>query len=249
MSARRNLVTGILFILMCGVVWGSVASDLQTAQKEKKVVFLIVTEMGATGIEQAKSTVKEAMKSVPKSTMIELNRSIAENVDLVGKYRVGSAPVPLILVIASNGAVAGGLPSANANAEVLTQIVPSPKKAEMLLALQAGQAIFLTASKSSMTGKAKVFDACAAACGQLKDKSVNVKVDMDDPGETAFLEELKINTASTEPVTVVINAQGQVAGNFTGAVEVGPLVMAATKKVTGGCCPPGSGKSCGPTKK
>ena len=51
------------------------------------------------------------------------------------------------------------------------------------------------------------------------------------------------------PITYVVNAQGQVASMFTGIAEAKSLVDAAKKKVSSGCCPPGSGKTCGPTKK
>ncbi len=43
---------------------------------------------------------------------------------------------------------------------------------------------------------------------------------MDDPAEAAFLTQMKVNLASTEPVTLVVNAQGQVTGTYTGAADV-----------------------------
>ena len=64
------------------------------------------------------------------------------------------------------------------------------------------------------------------------------------PGQVTFGD-------ATEPITLVINAQGQITGTYTGTADVASLAQAATKKA-GGCCPStvqGGSKSCGPTKK
>jgi hypothetical protein len=85
----------------------------------------------------------------------------------------------------------------------------------------------------------------------MGDKCQTIQIDIDDPQEKAFLTQLKVNLASTEPVTLVINAQGQVTGTYAGAVDLPVLVQAATKKA-GGCCPPkvqSGAPSCPPTKK
>ena len=74
---------------------------------------------------------------------------------------------------------------------------------------------------------------------------------MDDPAEIPFLNSLKVNLAATAPVTLVVNAQGQVTGNYAGVVAAGDLAQAATKKATG-CCPStvaGGSQSCAPPKK
>lgn len=89
------------------------------------------------------------------------------------------------------------------------------------------------------------------ACGQLQDRCTTVQIDMDDPAETAFLTSMKVDMASTDPVTLVINAQGQVAGTYNGTPDATLLVQAATKKV-GGCCPStvqNPNASCAPPKK
>ncbi|MDD4051554.1 MAG: hypothetical protein PHR28_06620 [candidate division Zixibacteria bacterium] len=117
-------------------------------------------------------------------------------------------------------------------------------------ALQAGKAVFVTASRKGMAAESGVMSACAAACGQMAGKSAAVQIDLDDPAEVAFIQELKLKPEAAQPTTVVINTQGQITGAFNGPVEVGNLVQAATKKA-GGCCPGGAASSagCGPTKK
>jgi len=226
------------------------AEELEKAASKGKTVFLVVTEPTVNGTEAARELARTAGKQVKNSTVIELNRIDQANAALVTKYRLTAAPVPLILVIARNGAIAGGLPAASVTSEQLVKMAPTAKKAEVLKAVQDGQSVLITAASKGMLMETSVSSACATACGQMQGKCTSIKINLDDDDELPFLNELKINPQSREPVTVVINAQGQVTGSFAGGVEVGNLVQAATKKA-GGCCPSGgaSSSSCGPTKK
>ncbi len=227
----------------------STTEQLQTAADEGKVAFVLVTEPGAAGVGQASQMIQSAMAQVPGAVMIESDRTDAANSDFVEKYKLAAAPVPLVLVYASNGVMAGGNIASELTTQQLVAIVPSPKKAEALKAIQAGQAVYVTASRPAMAAKADVAKGCAAACTQMQGKCVAIDVDMDDPAEQVFLTQLKVNVHSTEPVTVVINSKGQLTGSYTGGVEVDNLIASAKKVVASSCCPSGSGKSCGPTPK
>ncbi len=247
----RSFGLGILLLgLLTSLAAASAQNDVNSAAKNGKVAFILVTDQGATGVDQAKDMVAQAMKQVKKSVLVVLNRSDAANAELVAKFRLAGAPVPLILLTARNGALVGGLPAAQATADNLVAMVPSPKKAEVLLVLQTGKAVLISVSRKGMATKSGASAACAAACGQMKDQCVTVQIDMDDPAEAAFLGQMKVNRAYTEPVTLVVNAQGQVTATYAGAADVASLVQAATKRV-GGCCPStvqGGSQSCGPVK-
>ena len=246
-------VLGFLFLatgFLAPLAQASPQQDLDSAARQKKVAFILVTDQGATGVDQARDLIQQAMRQVQKSVLVELDRSSPGNTELVAKYRLATAPVPLILVAARNGILSGGVAAAQATSEKLVGMVPSPKKTEALEALQSGKAVLLSVSRKGMATQSGAKAACAAACGQLADKCITVQIDMDDPQEAGFLAAMKVNLASTEPVTLVINAQGQVAGTYAGAADVASLVQAATKKV-GGCCPStvqGCAKACAPAK-
>lgn len=248
----RSFALAILLLgLLVPLVAASASKDLDSAAKHEKIAFILVTDQGATGVDQAKETVKQAMKQVKKVELVELDRSDPANADLVAKYRLAGAPVPLILVAARNGVLAGGLPASQATAEKLVAMVPSPKKAEILKLLESGKAVLITASRKGMANQPGATSACAAACGQLQEKCALVEIDIDDPAEADFLTQMKISLVASEPVTLVINAQGQITGTYVGAVDVPALVQAATKRA-GGCCPPSvqnPNASCAPPKK
>jgi hypothetical protein len=241
------------FALLVGIIpmilWANPADDLKSAAEAGDVAFVLVTDPNVFDIDQARGIIGAAMGQIKKSVMIELDRSDPSNSDLVMKYRLAAAPVPLVLVFASNGALAGGKIAAQTTPEQLVSMVPTPKKSQVIQAIQSGKLVFITATRKSMASGSKVIGACAAACQQMKGNSVSIQVDMDDNNEVRFMNELKINRQSNKPVTVVINAKGQVTGTLEEALNAGNLVQAATQVASSGCCPAGSGKTCGPVRK
>jgi len=251
MSWHRLFCSLALVALFPLSLAASPAKDLETAAKKGKVAFVLVTEGTASDVSNAKATIQGVTKQNKKSVMVQLDRSDPANADLVAKYRLATIPVPMILAINPNGTISGAIQPDKATPETLSKMIPSPKNAEIIKALSEGNAVFITAYRKSMKSVETINSACAMACQQMAGKSVQVKIDMDDPAETAFLTEMKINMASTEPVTVVANPQGQIAGTYTGEMQIAQLVASATKKI-GGCCPKTVAKpdaSCGPTKK
>jgi hypothetical protein len=249
MSIRRALCTGVILLVIPGAIWASTAKDLEKAAEKGQVAFVLMTEGKTADVSMAKAAIQGVTKHNKKSVMVELDRGKPENANVVAKYKLATIPAPMILVVNPNGTISGAVLPERATAEALAKMIPSPKKAEVVNALSDGNAVFITAYRQDMASVEAVNSNCAAACQQMAGKSVQVKVDMDDPAESFFLSEMKINTTSIEPVTVVANPQGQIAGTFNGDVQVAQLVTTATKKV-GGCCPKTVSKpdaSCGPT--
>ncbi|NQU67097.1 MAG: hypothetical protein HQ510_04055 [Candidatus Marinimicrobia bacterium] len=243
MNYNRIVKVFIAVLVMTIHLNGAVTDELNTAMEDGNSVFLLVTEPNASGVNHARDIIATAMNQVDGSVLIEMDRTVKQNAALIAKYRVGTAPVPLILVIDENGTVAGGNIAAKLTAEKLHEMVPTPKKSEVLKAIQAGNSVFLTISRDSMVDNTIAKNNCFAACQQLKGKSIIVQLDIDDRKEQLFLQQLKVDPTSVEPVTVVFNSKGKVTETFKDIVDVGALVQAATK-VSGGCCPKGSGKSC-----
>jgi hypothetical protein len=249
MPARRIVTAIIIVVCLPLITFASTSQQLQSASENGQMAFVLVTDPSTRGVDQAKQLIQEAMTQVPGSVIIESNRADASNLEFVNKYRLSTAPLPLILVFTSDGIIAGGNIATKLNLQKLLDMVPSPKKAEILKAIQTGHSIYLTAFRPDMTSKSQVTKCCAAACSQMTGKGATIEVNMDDPAEEDLLKQLRVDMNSKEPVTVVINAKGQVTGSYTGAVEVDKLISSATKVVASGCCPSGSGASCGPTTK
>lgn len=251
MNTNRNSFVLMLIIGLLVVSGASAADRLNTIFEQGKTAFVIITEPDAPGLHQMQANVRQAIERVGNAGVVEIDRTDSLNAEFVKKYELADSPIPLVLVFAGNGALGGGVPVWNATPEMLVSFVPSPKKAIVLKAAEDGQAAYVIASRKSMPSAGEVSSGCAAACKKMKGTCIAIDVDMDDPTEQSFLKLLKVDLKSTEPVTVVVNAQGKMTGSFTGPVKVSQLVQAASRKISSGCCPPGSGKTCppAPTKK
>ncbi len=225
--------------------------ELNNAKKAKKTVFLIVTEKGLA-VEKALNVTKEAIKREKNSIIITMIRDDEANADLVNKFGLAGAPLPIILVIASNGVVVGGFRDIEATADALIKTIPAPKQAEVLQAINDKKAVFVIVSRKSFNDKAKAVENCKSTLTQLKNNAIIVEIDADDQKEKNFLTQIGVNGLLNSSVVVVTNCQGQITGKFDSTTDVKTLAAAATKVNRGGGCAPGAcgagAKGCGPKK-
>ena len=247
----KNLILSIVFTVFAVscIFSQGVKSEIDKAQQKGKSVFLVVTDNFEQNTEALMKIANDAKSKVKKSEVIKLDRDDAANAELVSKYQLAGAPLPLVLVIAPNNVVAGGYTLQQASAELLISSIPSPKKAEVLKVLSEGKSVFIVVSNKNMDKKSNLINTCEQACFEMEKKAKVIEIDLDDTVEKTFMEELKINQSSTEPQTYVVNSKGQVTGNFNGDVKTSTLIATASKVPSSGCCPPGSSKSCEPKKK
>lgn len=220
-----------LLVISGGIARAGAPDDLRTAAAAGRPVFLVVTEAGTKGTELARRVSAEAAQIVGDAAVVELDRGDAGNADVVKRYRLATAPVPLILVIAANGVAAGGAKPSAITAARLAKLVPSAGKAAYLKALDEGKAAFLVFGGEKTPGRAAASAACAAAVATLEGKAATVVVDPADPLEGAFVGEMQVDPKAAVATTVVVNAKGQRAAVFTAVPASAALVEAATKPV------------------
>ena len=241
MMIRKSLLP-LLFLgvlLAPGAAWASAESEVAAAAGQGQSIFVVVTQGDARGTDRAIQIARGAQRLVPKSAVVLLDRGLAENRGLVERYRVLGAPVPLVLVVAPNGIVAGGALLKDATPEALARTVPTPKKAEMLAHFTRKLPVFVVVSGRTMVEqRGAIFEACTQAVQRLERKAATVVVDQEDEAEKAWRAELKVSPRETVPIVIVFNAKGEKTQVFRGAVTAEQLIQAALKKVE--CCPGGS---------
>jgi hypothetical protein len=219
----------------------NIKAVLDNAKKTGKALFVVVTGKDAIGTTKALTIAKSANVIYKNAFVVQLNRDDAANAKLVAEWRLESAPVPLILVISSKGNPTGGYVLAQATAENVAALVPSPKLESVNEAIASGKPAFIVFTKKSMTDRAKVLKICKDAVSKLNNNAEIIEVDMEDSKEANFVTQLQINKSSKESITYVINKQGQLAGTSTTEPDAAKLAKAATAVVAGGC-----GAGCGP---
>jgi Mrp family chromosome partitioning ATPase len=216
-------------------------AELNKAKTDGKAIFVVVTGTGATDINKAMSIAKNAIAISKNATVIQMNRDLPVNEDLVSEWRLSGAPLPLILVISPKGYTTGGYTLADATADKIAALVPSPKMDEVYAAINNKKPSILVISKKSNIDKAGIILNCKSAANQLKNNVSIIEIDSTDPKEAAFIKQLNLKSGLNKTSVLVLNSSGQTTGSFTGKVEVAEIVGAATKviKSCGTSCSPG----------
>lgn len=224
------------------LVSNGAADNISAAKNAGKAVFLVVTGTGVTETDKAMLIAKGANDIYKNAVIIQMNRDDSTNTQLVSEYRLAGAPLPLILVISSKGFPTGGYVLAQATAENIAALVPSPKLEVVYAAINNGKHAMVVFSKKAFTDRNEVIKIAKQAVSMLDDEAVFVEVDIDDSNEVNFLNQLRIDKSQlSSSLTLVINKQGQVAGTATTVPDAAKLVAAAKTPVAAGC-----GPGCGP---
>jgi hypothetical protein len=220
----------------------AVKSELDKAHVAGKAAFVVVTGNGIAETSKA-VTVAEGAKSIYKNAVVvQMNRDDAANADFVKEWRLTGAPLPLILVFSPKGTLTGGRILAQSTAENIAELIPSPKLEEVYAAISSNKNAIVVFTKKSFADRDEVVKNSKEAVALLKNEAVFVEVDMDDAKENGFMNQVRVNKATTKAsVTLVVNKQGQVAGTSVTVPDPNKLVAAAKTPVKSGC-----GPGCGP---
>ena len=194
-----------------------------------------------------------AMRKVFDAAMVKAGdkgRSVAVKVsdpgekEIVAKYGLARAPMPLVLAVAPNGAITGGFPTSFDESTLLGAFA-SPCLEKCLKALQERKLVILcaqnksTKSNDAATKGAQDFKADA----RFAQFTEIIQIDPADAAEGKFVTQLRIEPKTTEAVTALLAPPGAVIGTFKGAVAKDALVAALMAATSGGC---GSG-GCAPS--
>lgn len=234
----------ICFLIVTTSIFAeSTKVELEKAQRAGKSVFLVVTDKLAKDTEALIKTATDASKKDKNTTVIKLDRDDKENAQLISKYRLAGASLPLVLVVASNGVVSGGLNANEASVEKLVSFIPTKNQAEVLLGFENGKAAFIICGKKSAKDKATLEAECKKASAAIGGKVNQVFIDIENKEEANFIALLKPELTKT--TVLIFNSKGQYAGMLESTAKSDDIVKTVNKKI-GGCAPGscGSGKKC-----
>lgn len=240
---KKNFMFLIFTVFTIVNIFGiDTKKELEKAQKSGKSIFLVVTDKSSTGTEGLIKIANEASKKNKNTTVIKLDRDDKENADLIKKYRLAGAPLPVILVMASNGVVSGALFTKDAAVDKLLSYLPTKTQAEVLLGFENGKAAFIVCGKKNAKDRTTIENECKKAATSLKNKATIVFLDVDDEKEANFLALLKPSKDTT--TLLVFNGTGQFTRTLNATAKSDEIIKTVNKKM-GGCCPGGSGGGCG----
>ena len=231
----------MMFVLSISLIFAQPAKEIETARKAGKSVFLLVTDHAAKGTDVLKKVAENAVKSAKNTIVVQLNRDEPGNKSLVSKYRIAGASLPMILVLATNGTVAGSMPAARATAESLLTYLPSKTQEQVLLGFENGKAALIVCAKKNARDTDNLVAECTKAVAALGNKAIQVMLYVDDKNEKNFVDLIKPELAKTS--LLVFNGKGQYTG-VLGLTAKSKDISSLVNKKAGGCCPETNG-NCG----
>ncbi len=176
----------------------------------------------------ARTSAKRAVSAIVKVTD-------AAQKDLVAKFQLDRAPMPLALVVAPGGAVTGGFPT-QFTEEQLTDAFVSPGLASCLKALQDGKLVLACVQNSSTKSNDAAMRGVNAfvADSRFAKSTEIVSLDPADEAESKFLKLLQVDPKTAEAVTALIAPPGAVVAQYKGATDKEVMVAALAAKQAGG---------------
>ncbi|MHC4716537.1 MAG: hypothetical protein ACYS5V_06180, partial [Planctomycetota bacterium] len=161
---------------------------------------------------------------------------------IVARYGIKTAPMPLVLVVAPNGAITGGFPGTFDQASLLDAFA-GPGLARCLKAIQDGKVVVVCARGASARSNQA---AMKAARGFKADKRFArwteiVEIDPADADERKLVALLRVDPQAEEAVTVMLAPPGTVIGKIKGATDKEELVKTFVAATSGRCGPGGCG--------
>ena len=176
-----------------------------------------------------------AAKLASKANSITINMTDAAEKDIVAKYQVDRAPMPLALVVAPSGAITGGFVG-KVTEEQLSGAFVSPGLANSLKALQDGKLVLLcvqNASTKSNDAAMRGVNAFITDTRFAKSTEV-VSLDPADEAESKLLKQLQIDPKTSEAVTALMAPPGSVVAKYKGATDKDVMIAALAAKQAGG---------------
>jgi predicted secreted protein len=227
----KKKLTFIIYLFFVGsnIFAQVIGKEIKRVNESGKSIFLVVTDNDSKGTDELVNIAEDAVRTVKNTTVLLLNRDDKANEGLISKYRLSGAPLPMIIVISSNGIACGGCNMNEATPEKLIKFIPTKKQEELLLAFSKGKAAFVVVSKKFMNDKSKVIDECNKACTQLKGLAVVINIDLDDTYEASFIKSLNIDNQITKTNIFIYNTKGQLNGRMEAPVQSKTLALTANK--------------------
>lgn len=167
---------------------------------------------------------------------------------IVSRFGVSKAPMPLVLVLAPNGAVVASFPS-NFTREQITGAFGTPCTERVLGAIQRGKLVLLCVQNGRTRWNTEAMSGVRAfkADQRYAEATEILMLDPNSAAERPLLAKLGMNTPVEEATTMLMAPPGTIIGSFKGATDKNQIIKTLTSAISscaagcqpgGQCCPP-----------
>jgi hypothetical protein len=221
------------------------AKAIEKAGAADKYIFTLFYKIDDAQTESVRTAIKSARTSITrKSETVEVNVSDQAEGEVVKKFNLGRATMPLVLVLAPNGAIMGGFPGVKVTEQVLIDAVGTRASEQTVKAIQGKNMVVLCAQNKNTSDNEAAMQGVEEFLKdpQYAGKVAVVSIDPADPAEAKFLSQIQMNAGPDVATTALLAPPGSVVASFKGATNKDQFVTAINSVTKGGC---GAGQSCG----
>jgi hypothetical protein len=227
---------------------GTAAID--NAAKANKYLFILFYRDEDQQTQLMKQTLNAAMSTVrDKAFPLAVLVTDPSQAEIVKKFGVSQAPMPLVVVLAPHGAVTASY-IGKATQEQLMDSFASPSMEKTAKALQEGKLVLLCVrnGKTQLNAEAMAGVNDFKADERYTAATEVLEIDPSAPAERPFLAKLGMNEPVSEAMTIFMAPPGSVIGGFKGATNKEQLISTLTSAISscGAGCQPG--QCCTPAK-
>jgi hypothetical protein len=218
---------------------------IERAAKADKYIFLFCYRAADEETRTARKTFDAATEEfADRAATAQVNVADPLEQDFVGKYNLSRAPMPLVLVLAPNGAVTRAFPVHFTEAQLEGAFV-SPGMQKCLKALQERKLVFLCVQNATTRHNPEAMQGvnAFASDAQYAKTTEIISVDPTDSSEAGLLRRFSVDPKTDEAITVFLAPPGSKIATYTGQTDKDVLIAAAKTAARGcdpksGCCAP-----------
>jgi hypothetical protein len=223
---------------------GKGMAAIKQAADVGKYIFMFFSKTDDDQTLAMRKVFQKAMEKVAdRAQWVAVSTTDSSEKDIVAKFDLRRAPMPLVLAMAPNGAITGGFPNKFEEQQLLDAFA-TPVTEKVMKQLQNNKLVFVCVqndkTKSNDAAMQGVRDVKADA--RFAGATEIVMLDPADSAEASFLADLKIDPKTEEAMTVFLAPPGAAIAEYKGATDKAELVATLQKASSGSC----AGGSCGP---
>lgn len=206
---------------------------LSSAKEEKFTLIVFYKDQNeSTRLMQQKANEAVSINSVKLTTVSAYVDSVSEKV-MVDKFGISRAPMPMMVIVAPNGAVTGLYPRTVSDEQISSAIVTSTMMSCMK-ELQDKKLVFVCLSR---TEQVEIPQGVLALQQDpnFKDRVSLIPMRVEDPSEYRLYQQMKLDPTKVQgPYAVMIAPPGVLVGHFDQSATADQIAAAIHK--SGKCC-------------
>ncbi len=243
MIARFNRVLALGMLSVCISFNRGMAQDsprvanlpnqAPAAGAKPEFTFLLFWKENNAATQAMAAKLKTTLPQKPQQTeWSAINVNDPANQALVERYKVSRAPMPMVMCVASNGAVTGAIPD-KLNDEVIDRLLVTPTMTQCMKGLQENKLVLVhvkTDDNAAFPQGAAAF----AADPAFQARTIMVSLRRDDPREMRFLADMEIDAKTPGSMVSLLAPPGVLVGKY--AENVSKDQIAVELHAAGKCC-------------